>query len=518
MDKSNSIRVAMRNLLKNQSSKEPQKTEIGGKWTVVQPPTKHSSSTSHQTPINSSASQESRDFRKKEDLVLSQWVTPEPIISASEKKLLDDLKGKLKKRTASVFEREENNSTARRGLDKDKITNRDKEKDNKRKEDESRDRTIRDRNDRSKDREFNQRKIVGRDGGGNRRRSRSRSRSPRGRRSRSPIRRYRRRRSYSRSRSRSRIIEKPIVNFPPEFKPRPDRRAKIKADNDDERKRSPAVKRVPTQQTGPGGKKLPFIGRMPVFKKQTEALNDENKNEDELMDDSHVTPSDTSVSYPMMGPEGMPNMMMEDDDDLMPDPAELMALMANTAPPPPPMMPMPEMEKEDVLPPGIDKADEHLVPKPLNDAPPPRKGPLPKDFQDALNLLFPGERRPGDLAAELKPVEEEIKDLSSVTTEQPMIIADDLSQQSLDVYGAMGVYGTASYANPTNLNVYSSSEIIQSELNPFENNGGEQIIEDVIVTDVKIPEIESLKDEHKDELDDLALLGIDADDLAAQFL
>lgn len=348
MDKSNSIRVAMRNLLKNQSAKEPQKSEIGGKWTVVAAPSKHSSAT-HQTNINSSQSQESRDFRKKEDLVLSQWVTPEPIISASEKKMLDDLKGKLKKRT-SVFDREDNNSTARRGLDKEKITNRDKEKD-KRKEDESRDRQIRDRNDRSKDREFNQRKIVGRDGGGNRRRSRSRSRS-RGRRSRSPIRRYRRRRSYSRSRSRSRIIEKPIVNFPPEFKPRPDRRAKIKADNDDERKRSPAVKRVPTQQTGPGGKKLPFIGRMPVFKKQTEALNDENKNEDELMDDSHVTPGDTAVTYPIMGPEGMPNMMMEDDDDLMPDPAELMALMANTAPPPPPMLPMPEMEKEDVLPPG----------------------------------------------------------------------------------------------------------------------------------------------------------------------
>lgn len=346
MDKSNSIRVAMRNLLKNQTAKEPQKSEIAGKWTAIQPITKHST-VSHQTTMNSS--QESRDFRKKEDLVLSQWVTPEPIISASEKKMLDDLKGKLKKRT-SVFDRDENNSTARRGLDKEKITNRDKEKD-KRKEDESRDRIIRDRNDRSKDREFNQRKIVGRDGGGNRRRSRSRSRS-RGRRSRSPIRRYRRRRSYSRSRSRSRIIEKPIVNFPPEFKPRPDRRAKIKADNDDERKRSPAVKRVPTQQTGPGGKKLPFIGRMPVFKKQTEALNDENKNEDELMDDSHVTPGDTAVSYPMMGPEGMPNMMMEDDDDLMPDPAELMALMANTAPPPPPMLPMPEMEKEDVLPPG----------------------------------------------------------------------------------------------------------------------------------------------------------------------
>lgn len=132
-------------------------------------------------------------------------------------------------------------------------------------------------------------------------------------------------------------------------------------------------------------------------------------------------------------------------------------------------------------------------------------------------MLFPGERRPGDIAAEIKPVEEEIKDLSSVTTEQPMIIADDLSQQSLDVYGAMGVYGTAPYANAPISNVYSASEIIQSDLNLFENNG-ESIVEDVVVTEVKIPDVEGIKDEHKDELDDLALLGIDADDLAAQFL
>lgn len=104
-----------------------------------------------------------------------------------------------------------------------------------------------------------------------------------------------------------------------------------------------------------------------------------------------------------------------------------------------------------------------------------------------------------------------------MTTEQPMIIADDLSQQSLDVYGAMGVYGTAPYINVPISNVYSASEIIQSDLNPFENNG-ETVVEDVIVTEVKIPDVEGIKDEHKDELDDLALLGIDADDLAAQFL
>lgn len=107
--------------------------------------------------------------------------------------------------------------------------------------------------------------------------------------------------------------------------------------------------------------------------------------------------------------------------------------------------------------------------------------------------------------------------MSSVTTEQPMIIADDLSQQSLDVYGAYA----APYANaPISANVYSvASELVQSDLNnPFENNG-EMIVENVTVTEVKIPDVEGeIKDEHKDELDDLALLGIDADDLAAQFL
>lgn len=106
-----------------------------------------------------------------------------------------------------------------------------------------------------------------------------------------------------------------------------------------------------------------------------------------------------------------------------------------------------------------------------------------------------------------------------MTTEQPMIIADDLSQQSLDVYGAMGVYGTAPYANAPISNVYSVNDIVQNDLlNPFGENNGETIVEDVIVTEVKIPDVEGIKDEHKDELDDLALLGIDADDLAAQFL
>lgn len=127
-------------------------------------------------------------------------------------------------------------------------------------------------------------------------------------------------------------------------------------------------------------------------------------------------------------------------------------------------------------------------------------------------MLFPGERRPGDVAAEVKPVEEEIKDLSSVTTEQPMIIADDLSQQSLDVYGAYA----APYANAPSSNVYSGNEIVQNDLNPFESS--ETVVDEVIVAEVKIPDVEEVKDEHKDELDDLALLGIDADDLAAQFL
>lgn len=105
--------------------------------------------------------------------------------------------------------------------------------------------------------------------------------------------------------------------------------------------------------------------------------------------------------------DGMHAMAAEDYDNLMPDPMQFVSMMG--APPPPPMVPPPppppvqqqqlqRIDTEPVLPPGIDAADADQVIKPISDAPLPRKGPLPQDFQDALSIIFPGERRPEDAA------------------------------------------------------------------------------------------------------------------------
>lgn len=89
----------------------------------------------------------------------------------------------------------------------------------------------------------------------------------------------------------------------------------------------------------------------------------------------------------------------------MPDPMQFVTMMGGAPPPPPavllghpppppPPIPVPvAVDLEPVLPPGIDAADADQVIKPISDAPLPRKGPLPQDFQDALSIIFPGEKR-----------------------------------------------------------------------------------------------------------------------------
>lgn len=237
-DSSHSIRVAMRNLLKQQQNEKSQMTEnASGKWTVVQPA---QFQTPAPPPPTISANGAASD--KKDELMLSQWNAPEAIITEKEKKLLEELKGRLKSR---ADDREESSVVVSKP-ERERGSSRDRRRSRSR----SRDRMDR-RGRRSRSR------------GG--RRSKSRSRSP-GRWS------GRRR---SRSRSHGRRIEKPIVRYP-EFRPRvPEKdKKKSKGDNDtsdtkNDKKSSLSASKKTTSST----KKLPFIGRMPVFKKQTNGKN-----------------------------------------------------------------------------------------------------------------------------------------------------------------------------------------------------------------------------------------------------
>ncbi|CAO1439512.1 unnamed protein product [Diamesa tonsa] len=145
-----------------------------------------SSSDSDDSDSTPTISESSMKEKKRDELMIQQWTSPTPVISMDEKKLLDNLKGKLKQREPEK---------------KEKVV----EKSYKKSEVESRGRDRSRSRDRSRNNNY-------------RRRSRSRSGSNQRRRSRS---RYRnRRRSSSRSRSRSwsrgRRVERPFVNFPPE--------------------------------------------------------------------------------------------------------------------------------------------------------------------------------------------------------------------------------------------------------------------------------------------------------------
>lgn len=99
IDSSTSIRVAMRNAvpprahLKPQSDDEESPKDAGG-WTVVQAETK----AIPPKPPTISANGEAQN--RRDEVMLSQW-TPLPVISEKEKKLFEQLKGKLKKKEKS---------------------------------------------------------------------------------------------------------------------------------------------------------------------------------------------------------------------------------------------------------------------------------------------------------------------------------------------------------------------------------------------------------------------------------
>lgn len=274
VDTSQSIRVAMRNSLKNTCAPSNPPAEDdgndGGKWTVVQ-----EGMPAVPVPLPPTISANGEAEKRKDELIISQWNAPEPIISEKEKLLLEQLKGRLKNREEARSEKKKDVSRPiEKEKEKEKTKEKEKEKD---KEREKKDRNQRLSRSKSRspdrDRDRDRRRIRrSRSYSPVRRGRRSRSYSPkvdrRNRRSRSP-----RNRRKSRSRSRSRRIEKPVVRQP-EFKPRvpevdngkgSDKRKSTTKKDDDNKSKTTASKKPTTAMQG---KKLPFIGRMPVFKKQ----------------------------------------------------------------------------------------------------------------------------------------------------------------------------------------------------------------------------------------------------------
>lgn len=449
--KKHSIRVQMRN---NLAKEKPTKNdEKSGKWTMV---------SLHDAPVPPPApsfSESSIQEKKKDEQIMTQWNTVEPIISQEEKRLLESLKGRLKSQQAEAPSKSATNS-GRKVEEKEKPREKEERvRERERSREKSRDRS----RGRSNDRLRGSRNYRGR-----RSRSRSRSRS-RGRYSR----RYSRSRSGSRGRRR---VERPIVTFPEPRLP-PTR----------EDKKLPARSYVMSKKEDLSNTKkvMPMIGKMPVFKKQQSDKKSEESAEEKKDDETPVEES-AAVKAP------------RDDswDDFMPDPLQYSALMG-----PPPAPPIIEPEPE-VIPPGLDpEQDSEFIPKPISDAPIARKGPLPKDFQDTLDLLY-------DDDGQVKPVIIEPKHVpEALPIEPPPIIPDPDGPQMIkaeDLSNHAMLYG----------GYYDGSE--ETDLKMPEDKPEETAIESKESINGN-PEMETdeKSKEQQMEMDDLAMLGIDVNDVGS---
>lgn len=161
--------------------------------------------------------------------------------------------------------------------------------------------------------------------------------------------------------------------------------------------------------------------------------------------------------------------------------------------------------------------------KPISDAPLPRKGPLPQDFQDALSIIFPGDKKPDapttqtiglsetSDAVALDPSGGTNNLLDNQETHTPSL-HDDQSQLSMDMFATFAATNDA------------PSMIQQPDMTFAEDVDVDDVVSQNLPLQQQVDaaieketdEAAEKKKSRMDELNDLAMLGIDADDLAAQ--
>lgn len=164
-----------------------------------------------------------------------------------------------------------------------------------------------------------------------------------------------------------------------------------------------------------------------------------------------------------------------------------------------------------------------MVRKTISDAPLPRKGPLPQDFQDALSIIF--DQKPLELETDKTKQPDPNNDVDSEIVS--MQIVDEQSQHTLDIYqtpfpltGVQPPEADLSFAEDVDIPdpLPLPLAIPPPPPPPIEE-------EDAVKSSKKskpskdVDEDESVaakKVEDSVLMDDLAMLGIDADDLAAQ--
>lgn len=453
--------------MRNFANKGNNESEKSG-WTMVsldpnKPP----------IPPPPAISQNASKETKKDEQIINQWNTVEPIISQEEKRLLENLKGRYKQN-----KQENGNPVAIPSPPQ--VSSRRKSRDRSRSKERRNERNFRGRKSRSRSKSPLRRRSNSRDrrrsNSRDRRRSNSRDRRRSNSRDRRRSPRYGRR--YSRSRSRSPRFTRPHIVFPTEPRLPPLR----------EEKKQPARSYVITKKEEPqatssalanASKKMPIIGKMPVFKKLTTEKKSETQTE-EKSEEKQVNSAETLEE----------KNNLEDWNDLMPDPMQYTAMMSAAQPVPPVVNEQPD------APPGLDpEMDSEFIPKPINDAPPPRKGPLPKDLQATLDILFDGDSiKP--VVMEPAPIEAPLPVAMPIDNDGPqMIMAEEISQHSI-LYTH---YDIQPVPAPPVISKKSDTEN-EKKKDEYEND---------------------VKDERNDEkqknedIDDLAMLGIDVNDVGS---
>lgn len=247
------------------------------------------------------------------------------------------------------------------------------------------------------------------------------------------------------------------------------------------------------EDTSANAKKvMPMIGKMPVFKKQ---LSDK-KAEGDLVEE-------TVAEEPVAAQEEQQKPRDDTWDDYMPDPMQYSALMG--APPPPPQF----EEEPEVIPPGLDpEQDSEFIPQPISDAPIARKGPLPKDFQDTLDLLYDGDT-PKPVHIEPKPAPEAVPiepPPMAIDPDVPqMISAEDISQHNL-LYG--GYFEQQQHIE---------ENVEHKPPTPEEPKQVEPVVEDNEANGSSAPADDDETKNQGMDMDELAMLGIDVNDVGSGF-
>lgn len=458
-NKSKSIRVAMRNKMRMQAQMIL-KEEMEGKLEALSKLVEDDRRQKEKEKLKETEDrQKLSETSKVEDNIINQWMTVTN--TNSDKQLLEGLKGRLKQRQELEKERAEQAAAEQRKQERLREERKLKEiRERELREKEERDREERERREKER---FRRREHSSSTSPEKRRHSRSRSRSSE---------RYSFKRNYRRNDRR----QSPIP-----YKPKGDDEKNIYESHFEKQAAESAKKKAALN------KKLPFIGRMPLLKKkraETDQTDKNQKGKKPKNDDYEVRltkfePLGSVAAF--IPPPGVVHLPRIVAPPIQPNQTNKMS--AENPPPPPKFIPEPpkisednEESEEAPPPPNITQpeADENEMqaPPPAPEIDTKQKGNLPRDFQDALNIIYP--------------------------SNQPPDIAQDPNLMMQYQY-----YGYPAYPEMQMHYDYT----VQDQMMSNDGNNAP------LVMPLQIPEAPpppTVQD------DDLAMLGIDAGDMAAQ--